>query len=320
MTELLLSKSELQDLLPEFPRVVVMLATHNGLRWVQQQIASILAQNSVHIRLVISDDLSTDGTWEWLQAFAQVNSQVFLLPQTKRVGGASRNFFRLLRDTDFAEVEYVSFADQDDIWLPDKIWRAHAALTDSNFFAYSSNVLAFWKNQHSVVVHKAQAQVQWDFLFEAAGPGCTYVLRRELAELIQNTVRDRWSDIQLVGLHDWFFYAYSRANNYDWFIDDQIGMLYRQHGNNQVGVNKGWRALRHRATKVLSGWGLTQSALIADLVGLGDDPFVKRWAGGSRLGLLWLAAHAWQCRRRFRDKLLFALSCLLLSVAGERRQ
>jgi len=53
---------------------------------------------------------------------------------------------------------------------------------------------------------------------------------------------------------------------------------------------------------------------------LGNDPFVKRWAGGSRLGLLWLAVHAWQCRRRFRDKLFFALSCLLLCVLGERRR
>ena len=103
-------------------------------------------------------------------------------------------------------------------------------------------------------------------------------------------------------------------------IDDYAGMLYRQHEANQVGVNAGWRAFVHRADKVVSGWGLAQSALIARLVGLNDDPFVVWWAAGSRLGLLYLAVHAGQCRRRVRDQFIFALSCLVLSVKMRRRR
>lgn len=156
-------------------------------------------------------------------------------------------------------------------------------------------------------------------MFEAAGPGCTYVLRKELACAIQGLLKTRWTEVQQVGLHDWFFYAYARANGYRWFIDDYAGMLYRQHDKNQVGVNKGWQAYLHRARKILDGWGLAQSALIAELVGLGNDPFVRRWSNGSRAGLLSLSLHAWQCRRRLRDKILFALSCAALLLAGKRR-
>ena len=111
----------------------------------------------------------------------------------------------------------------------------------------------------------------------------------------------------------------ARANGYRWVIDDFAGMLYRQHEENEVGVNLGWRASIHRARKVLSGWGLNQSALIARLVGLDQDPFVMRWSCGSRVSLLELALHAGQCRRRLRDKMVFALSCVALCVAGKRR-
>ena len=120
--------------------------------------------------------------------------------------------------------------------------------------------------------------------------------------------------MQEVVLHDWFSYAFARANGYRWVIDDFLGMSYRQHQKNLVGANSGWRAFIQRANKILSGWGLAQSALIARLVGLNDDPFVVRWANGNFLGLLFLAINARQCRRRFRDQFIFALSCVALSV------
>lgn len=250
---------------------------------------------------------------------AKMDSRIVVLPHGEYFGGAAKNFFRLLRDTDFSEFDYISFADQDDIWLPHKLARAHEVLSKTGADAYSSNVTAFWPDGRTALIEKSQPQQRWDFLFEAAGPGCTYVMRKELACALQAVVKNRWAEVQQVGLHDWFAYAFARANGYRWVIDDYAGMLYRQHANNQVGVNKGWRAWRHRARKVLGGWGLAQSALIADLVGLGDDAFVKRWSGGGRAGLLWLACHGGQCRRRGRDKLLFALSCLAMSVLGGPR-
>jgi rhamnosyltransferase len=301
------------------PSVAVCLAAFNGLRWLPEQLDSILIQSGVAITLFVSVDFSTDGTEEWIDLAAKRDSRIVVLPHGGRFGGAAGNFFRLLRDVDFSEFDYVSFADQDDIWLPGKLQRAHETLLVTGADAYSSNVMAFWPDGRKVLIEKSQQQVRWDFLFEAAGPGCTYVKRKELACAIQDVVRSHWNEVQEVGLHDWFAYAFARANGYRWVIDDVPGMLYRQHENNQVGVNAGWRAFVHRADKVLSGWGLAQSALIARLVGLNDDPFVVRWANGSRLGLLYLALHAGQCRRRVRDKFIFGLSCLVLSVTWRSR-
>ena len=302
------------------PKFAICLAAFNGIDWLATQLDTILAQAGITVTVFVSVDQSTDDTEKWFEERAKVDSRIVLLPHGERFGGAARNFFRILRDVDFSDFDYVSFADQDDIWLPNKLVRAHEMLSITNADVYSSNVLALWPDGRKTLVEKSQPQVKWDFLFEAAGPGCTYVMKKELACAIQDLVRSRWDEVQKVGLHDWFSYAFARANGYRWVIDDFAGMLlYRQHEKNQVGVNSSWRAFIQRADYVVSGWGLAQSALIARLVGLNDDPFVLRWAGGSRLGLLYLTLHAWQCRRRMRDKFIFALSCLVLSVTRRSR-
>lgn len=300
------------------PSVAVCLAAFNGKSWLPEQLDSILMQTDVILTVYVCVDLSVDGTDDWIDLAAKKDARVIVLQHGMRFGGAARNFFHIIKNVNFSNHDFIALADQDDIWLPDKLSRAYKMLSKMGADAYSSNVIAFWPDGRKVLIKKSQKQVRWDFLFEAAGPGCTYVLRKELVFAIQGLLRSRWDEVQRVGLHDWFFYAFARANNYRWVIDDYPGMLYRQHKKNQVGVNVGWQAYRHRARTILNGWGLNQSALIAELVGIGNDAFVGRWSGGRRVGLLFLALHAWQCRRRLRDKLLFALSCIAVFVVGNR--
>lgn len=302
------------------PAVAVCLAAFNGERWLPEQLRSVLEQTGVSVTVFVSVDRSSDNTEAWFDQLASADSRVISLAHGEKFGGASRNFFRIMREIDFSEFDYISFADQDDIWFPDKLLRAHQVLSTTGADAYSSNVIAFWKDNRRVLVQKSQQQVQWDFLFEAAGPGCTYVLRRELGAAIQKVLQEHWSQAQNVGHHDWFFYAFARANGYCWVIDEGAKMLYRQHDSNEVGINSGIKAFAVRTRKVLNGWGFRQSALIAVLVGLGDDPFVTKWSRDGRMGMFKLSLHFWQCRRNVRDKFLFALSCLAVGIKGNHRR
>ena len=119
-------------------------------------------------------------------------------------------------------------------------------------------------------------------------------------------------------MHDWFTFAFARARGYRWVIDSYPGMLYRQHAQNQVGANSGFRAFVYRAGRVLDGWGLGQSALIADALGLLKEEPVKCWLSGTRIGYLRLSLNFWQCRRRLRDKFLFLGACLMLAAIGSK--
>lgn len=301
---------------PNIQSVAVCLAAFNGVRYLQQQVDSILDQTGVDITLFVSVDRSTDGTEEWFSTLALNNPRVVLLPLGESFGGAALNFFRMLRDIDFSAFEYVAYADQDDIWLPGKLARAIERLTQTGAEGYSSDIVAFWESGRSAYMKKCFPQRKWDYLFESAGPGCAFVISQKLALEIQAHLRQHRQASMDVGFHDWFTYAFARAHGYGWVIDDYASLMYRQHGQNQVGANSGWAAFVSRAKRVLNGWGLGQSRLIASLVGLTDDPFVRRWSAGSRSGLLALAFQAPHCRRKPLDRIWFALSCLALAVIG----
>jgi len=302
------------------PTIAVILAAYNGSIWIQEQIDSIFAQEGVDVRLFVSVDASSDGTEALVDRLAAEDGRIVVLPHGQRFGGAAPNFYRLVKDVDFAAFDYIALADQDDIWLKNKLSRACAVLTAAGADAYSSNATAFWPDGRQMLIEKSQPQVKWDFLFEAAGPGCTYVFSRKLAVKIQEHLMLKWSEVQSIGLHDWLFYAYARASGYQWVIDDFSGILYRQHAHNQVGVNAGMKAFLHRFTKIINGWGFIQASKISQAVGLADNPFVSRWSRGSRTGLLYLGLHFYQCRRRLRDQVFFFFSCVLLSVSGKHKQ
>ncbi|ABA75792.1 MULTISPECIES: glycosyltransferase [Pseudomonas] len=302
------------------PKVAVLLAAYNGMQWIEEQLCSILSQTGVDVTIHISVDPSNDGTESWCASFAARHSNVVLLPPAGRFGGASRNFFRLMRDVELGAYDYVAFADQDDIWRLDKLERACRLLRQQSADAYSSNVSAFWPDGRTHLLDKAQAQVEWDYLFEAAGPGCTYVFTRSLAGAIKASMVANWQALQEVSLHDWYCYAFARSHRYSWVIDPESTLQYRQHERNQVGANTGLGSLVVRYKKIHNGWWFSQARLIALLVGKEQDPFVRGWQDLRRWQLLKLSLSACRCRRRGRDKLFFFFVCWLTALVGNKAE
>lgn len=303
----------------KYPKVAVLLAAYNGMQWIEEQLVSILNQADVEITIYISIDPSTDGTQEWCLKFAADNSNIVVLPEAGKFGGASRNFFRLIRDVDFDNFDFIALADQDDIWHSDKLWRATKGIISHQVNAYSSNVTAFWPDGKVQLLNKAQPQVAWDFLFEAAGPGCTYVFDVNFATCLKQSMLISWQELQDVSLHDWYFYAFARSFGFRWFIDPVPSMDYRQHENNQMGANKGLSSLVSRYKTILDGWWLNQVQLIAFLVGQNDNSFIKTWLKLGRWQLLRLSFSAWRCRRRMRDKVFFFFICWATALLGFRK-
>jgi len=300
------------------PKVAVLMAVYNGALWVEDQIKSILSQQNVDVAVFVSVDVSSDSSEQLIKLLASTNPKINVLSHGEKFGGAGANFYRLVKDVNFEPFDYISFSDQDDVWIPTKLHRAVEVINSRNADAYSSNVTAFWPDGREILIKKSYPQVSFDYLFEAAGPGCTYVLSNLLATEIKLVLIDKsWTTA--ISLHDWFFYAYARVNRYHWIIDDFSGVLYRQHLFNQVGANVGLKAFRWRFEKLLSGWAFSQSLMIANAVGVSNTSFVKHWMPLSRKGMLYLASRAFACRRRLLDKILFGLLCLLLCIIGIRK-
>lgn len=292
-------------------RTAILLATYNGEVWIEHQLSSIFAQTDINMCVYISDDLSIDNTTKIIKAYKEKHLNITKLPSNNRFGSASANFFRLLRDADFTGIDYVALSDQDDVWLADKLSCAVQVIAANKVDAYSSNVLAFWPDGSQKLINKAQPQQQFDYMFESAGPGCTFVLTKTLALELQEFLITNVVQCQSIALHDWFIYAYARSNGYKWFIDPEPHMLYRQHAENVVGANVGLKAKLSRWKRLRAGWLVEQALLIASILGYSNSLPMQKLMRYNFVDRLWLILNVTKLRRRLRDRIALALFLLM---------
>lgn len=246
---------------PSPPRVLVLLAVYNGRTYLPEQVDSILAQRGAEVRILVSDDGSTDGSVDWLRTRAGSGDPITFLPTIAPTGSAAANFRRLLRDATPGPGELVAFADQDDVWHPGKFAR-HAALIAGGADAVSSNVTAVDETGQRTLVKKDWPQRRWDFLTEAAGPGCSHLFSPGAFELLQRVVTEV-PEVAETDFHDWLSYVALRAAGRRWVIDAEPSLDYRQHAGNVIGANQGTRAAAKRLGMIRSHWHRDQAALNA---------------------------------------------------------
>ncbi len=297
-------------------RVAILMATYNGLNFLPEQVNSILDQVGIEISLHISDDGSSDGTHEWLQNLAKAESRVVLLPSVERMGSAGKNFYRLLCDVDASSFDYVAFADQDDIWSLDKLSRHVNLLKVINAECISSNVMAFWPDGTQKLIRKSQLQKSHDFIFEAAGPGCSFLMTPWLVNKLREELQSSNSLAKNVLMHDWLSYAICRAHKRRWVIDPVPSLMYRQHANNVIGANSGIKAIVNRLRKINDGWYRGEVSKICEVVvGINPDPKLIKLSGLLKartfLSQLKLIPYVFQARRKPLDRVVLALSILL---------
>jgi rhamnosyltransferase len=304
-------------MIPTVPRVAVLLATYNGGAIIAQQVDSIRRQVSCSVDIWVSDDQSTDGTWEWMCERSKSDPHIILLPRTGRFGNAAKNFYRLLSDVDFSGYDYIALSDQDDIWFSDKLAVSVSRIREGKASAASSNVIAMWPNGTKSLISKSQQQRRMDFMFESAGPGCTYVLAVDCAAGFKQFLTENRAQVDAVQFHDWMLYAWVRSRGYAWHIESTPTMYYRQHESNEYGANVGWAALRKRISQVRSGWYRDQIVQISRLVA-GGAFFTQECAAtailvGNRsfFSRMKLAAKASELRRSLRDRAWLVVACLV---------
>ena len=284
--------------------VAVLLTAFNGIKWIEEQVESIFNQKDVNIDIYISIDLSNDGTYEWCQDLALKNSNVNILPYGNHFGGAAKNFYRLIKEVDICKYDYISLADQDDIWLTDKISRAIKIINVRKLDGYSSNVIAFWEDGRKQLIRKSYPQNKFDYYFESAGPGCTFLLKQQSLKKFKDFLIKNWTLVNEVSLHDVMIYAFFRELSMVWYIDDVPKLFYRQHTNNQIGANVNWRSYLNRLKKIKNKWARREVQKIINLL----KPYSKDKIS---LNYFFLIINFNKLRRRFRDRIILLLMSLI---------
>ncbi|WP_339009876.1 glycosyltransferase [Aeromonas popoffii] len=299
-------------------KICVLLASYNGEKYLKEQIDSILCQLDVDVTIYVSLDKSSDNSLSMLTEFATANENIILLEYGHKFGSAGRNFFHLIKSVSVDDYDYIAFADQDDIWESTKIREAIILLSNSRSDGYSSNVTAFWENGSERLINKSSPQVEYDYLFESPGPGCTFVFTKTLYKKIQDSVIRNYDYIHKLWLHDWFCYSLARFSGYKWVIDPRPLMRYRQHSTNEVGANSGILSFLKRINIMCDGRGLNYVVQQAEFIGQKHClPISYLYQG--RVGLFKLVLISFKLRRKYSDKVFCIILFLILAIRGNSK-
>lgn len=213
-------------------QVVVLMSTYNGERFIEEQVASILAQLPPMGLLMVRDDGSTDTTAKKIYAF---KDERILLEEGRNIGFA-KSFLTLLKNTP-KNTQMVMFSDQDDVWLEGKVQRAWDCLStlEDRPALYCSRQMIADQDLH-IVEESTKKNSHPSFhnsLAENIVTGCTAAINERAIDLMKLAgVPER------VEFHDWWLYLVISAHG-TVIADDRALILYRQHENNFIGRGTG---------------------------------------------------------------------------------
>jgi glycosyltransferase involved in cell wall biosynthesis len=224
------------------PNVAIVLAAYNGALHLEEQLASLRAQDVQGWRLYARDDGSSDGTPELLARAAREDARITVLEGRENLG-VIRNFGVLLEHARREGADLVFLSDQDDVWLPTKLSRSLEAMrelerahgpevpllvhtdlrvVDESLRTIHESFLAYAAIRHEKE-HPLGVLVAQNFV-----TGCTTVVNRHLLDVALPLPTE-------CIMHDWWMAECAAALGHIGFVEEPT-ILYRQHGANQLGA------------------------------------------------------------------------------------
>ena len=209
--------------------ISVCIATYNGEKYIKEQLESILLQIEQNDEVIISDDGSTDNTLSIISALCDDRIQVYSNDKSEKnwrsINSITSNFENALNH---ANGDTIFLADQDDVWLENKVTCSLKYLHDKDYIVSDCLVT----DQNLNVIHTSRfyegsgfTKNRWKALFAPTpyqGSCAAFhrnVLKKALPFPKKIQSHDRW-----IGYVASFFFTYK--------IIPEALILYRRHGAN----------------------------------------------------------------------------------------
>lgn len=213
-------------------KVLVLLSTYNGEKYLPEQLASLLNQKNVDLHVLVRDDGSKDKTIDYLASLSDLRVDYYIGENKRAVG----SFLDLIQKAP-VDYDYYAFCDQDDVWLEDKLEAAVFQLNELDerkpALYYSGQIITDDKldvlYRHNLDTKRS---IKANCIFNQMA-GCTAVFNRTLLQELQ-----KYSPKNIYG-HDVWCYRVCAALDGNIVVDSEGKILYRQHGDNVVGLQNG---------------------------------------------------------------------------------
>ena len=224
----------------------ILLASYNGEKYIAEQIESIMGQTYKDFTLIINDDASTDGTCDIIEKYiAEYPERIKLYRSETPSGSAKNNFFSMSR---YVTSDYIMFADQDDVWLPNKVELSMEAMeklqskhpnrpllvhTDLKVVTEDLKCIHESFKRYVKISYGESDFTKARLFMENHVTGCTTLMNRKLFELCFRSGLDTTH----VRMHDWWIGITAAFFGEIGYVTTPT-ILYRQHSDNSVGAKK----------------------------------------------------------------------------------
>ena len=222
----------MENTIKETPDVLVLLATYNGEKYLIPLIDSVLAQKGVNISILIGDDCSRDNTLKIIEERYGYEKRISFYINKNNLG-YSKNFMTLMNNVGLYKYDYICLADQDDVWLDNKVISGIKLIQKEKAnlpVLYSSN-LTVVNAKLKVIKTMYHGDLITDNALESYCTGCTIIFNNPALALIKEYPIDK---VDLP--HDYIIKNIALTCG-KYIYDSNSYIKYRQHANNQIGVN-----------------------------------------------------------------------------------
>ena len=208
--------------------VSIAMTTYNGERFLRKQLDSIYIQTYKNIEVVVGDDKSTDTTVTILEEYRKKYGLRYFINENNL--GFMRNFEKVIR---LCGGRYIALADQDDIWLPNKIERLvnkiceySLIFSDAQYIDKDDNVFAP-SIMRFIGAPDLTGKPFRILTFSNYVTGCTILFKRELLTIALPIPEGE-------SYHDWWLSLIACKQNGLLYLDEPL-LYYRKHDRNTLG-------------------------------------------------------------------------------------
>lgn len=219
-------------------KIVVLMSTYNGEKYLREQLDSIFAQSGVDVLLFVRDDGSLDKTVNIINDYRKIYPKSIYFIQGENIGFA-KSFSVLVGKAleIFPNIEYFAFSDQDDVWLENKLREGvfrlqHFDKDRPNLYcsALTPVDMSLKPLNRKLQPYQPQIITKQKSMIRNYATGCTIIFNQKAALLYAK------HPVESLQVHDWnMFQMCAFIGNV--YYDPDSHILYRQHSSNQIGAN-----------------------------------------------------------------------------------
>ncbi len=237
------------------PLVAILMGTHNGARFLPEQLDSLQAQSHQNWLLIASDDGSSDDTVKILKAYQAKWPVGKLIIKDGPKRSFCVNFLSMACDPAI-RADYYAFCDQDDVWLPGKLeiainniaaHQVHREVTLPYLYCGRTNYAS--ENLDPIGISPLfvfPAKFR-NALVQSIAGGNTMVFNQETKLALEKV------GMVDVPSHDWWLYLLVSGIGGEVYYDKVPQIFYRQHDDSIVGENRSFSSKCYRAITLLRG-------------------------------------------------------------------